>query len=105
MNNSLDLATDQIKKDIKQYPVLLYMKGTRFAPQCGFSSQVVQVLTSLGVAYETRDVLQDEFMRQAIKVFSDWPTIPQLYINGDFIGGCDIIMDMYADGTLAKQLS
>ena len=102
MSNPVALAKDQIKKDINQHTVVLYMKGTKFAPQCGFSAQVVQILNDLGIAYETRDVLQDDALRQGIKEFTDWPTVPQLYVNATFIGGCDIVMELYEAGELAQ---
>jgi monothiol glutaredoxin len=78
------------------------MKGTKFAPQCGFSAQVVQILNDLGISYETRDVLQDDALRQGIKEFTDWPTVPQLYVNATFIGGCDIVMELYETGELTQ---
>tara|TARA_Y100000389_G_scaffold144368_1_gene142725 strand:- start:15632 stop:15877 length:246 start_codon:yes stop_codon:yes gene_type:complete len=81
------------------------MKGTKFAPQCGFSAQVIQILNDLGTPYETRDVLQDDALRQGIKEFTDWPTVPQLYVNANFIGGCDIIMELYETGELKPLLS
>jgi monothiol glutaredoxin len=80
------------------------MKGTPIFPQCGFSSTVVQILTTLGVKFKSVDVLQDSEMRQGIKDFSEWPTIPQLYIDGDFVGGCDIITEMFENGELSKFL-
>lgn len=89
---------------IKEHPVILFMKGSRDFPQCGFSGQVVQILDHLGVNYDTINVLEDEEIRQGIKAFSNWPTIPQLYVNGEFIGGCDIIREMYADGELQSLL-
>ncbi len=92
----------EIEREIKANPVMLYMKGNKFAPQCGFSAQVIQILGMLNVPFETRDVLQDELLRQAIKEYSDWPTIPQLYINGEFIGGCDITTELYQSGELQK---
>ena len=88
----MDIETkkSEIKAEIAAIPVILYMKGTKAQPMCGFSSQVVQILNHLNVSFETRDVLSDDILRQAIKEYSDWPTIPQLYINGEFIAGCDI---------------
>ena len=83
--------------------VVLFMKGTPLFPQCGFSSRAVAILEHLGVAYESVDVLQDMEVRQGIKAFSEWPTIPQLYIRGEFVGGCDIMREMYQSGEL-KQL-
>ena len=83
---------------------MLYMKGDRQFPQCGFSAQVVRILDLLGVEYTTRNVLEDAALRQAIKEFSDWPTIPQLYVKGTFIGGADIVQQMYEEGELQKVL-
>ncbi len=94
---------DQIKKDINENDIVLFMKGTAEAPQCGFSSMVVQVLSHLGVTFKDINVLEDDDLRQGIKDFTDWPTIPQLYIKGEFVGGCDIIREMYEEGEL-KQL-
>lgn len=91
---------EKIKEDIEKHPVLLYMKGNRFMPQCGFSARVVHILNSLGIDYETRDVLEDPELRQGIKDFSNWPTLPQLYIQGKFIGGCDIVSQLYTSGEL-----
>ncbi len=84
--------------------VVLFMKGNRQAPQCGFSAQVVQILDSLVPEYTTVDVLADPEVRQGIKDFSNWPTIPQLYVRGEFVGGCDIITEMYQAGELQPQL-
>jgi len=80
------------------------MKGTPVAPRCGFSKRVVQILDSLGVKYGSRDVLQDDTIREGVKKFSEWPTIPQLFVNGEFIGGCDIINDMFKNGQLHDTL-
>ncbi len=91
---------DYIKKEVSESEVLLFMKGTPVFPQCGFSSTVVQILTQIGVKYKSIDVLSDNEIRQGIKEFSDWPTIPQLYIKGEFVGGCDIITEMYQSGEL-----
>ncbi|MBL42561.1 MAG: monothiol glutaredoxin, Grx4 family [Rhodospirillaceae bacterium] len=91
---------DYIKQEISDSEVLLFMKGTPVFPQCGFSSTVVQILTQVGVKYKSIDVLSDNEIRQGIKEFSDWPTIPQLYIKGEFVGGCDIITEMYQSGEL-----
>jgi len=90
----------RIAEDVKNNPVLLYMKGTPVFPQCGFSSVAVQILTHLGVTFEARDVLADPEVRQGIKDFSNWPTIPQLYVKGEFVGGCDILKEMYQSGEL-----
>lgn len=103
--NEIELAKEVIAKEVKAYPVILYMKGSKLMPQCGFSARVVQILNKLELSYETRDVLQDEALRQAIKEFSDWPTIPQLYINAEFIGGCDIVTELYESGELEKMTS
>ncbi len=94
---------DQIKKDINENDIVLFMKGTTEAPQCGFSSMVVQILAQLGVTFKDINVLESDDLRQGIKDFTDWPTIPQLYVKGEFIGGCDIIREMYEEGEL-KQL-
>ncbi|MGD9811489.1 MAG: Grx4 family monothiol glutaredoxin [Sphingobium sp.] len=85
--------------------VVLFMKGTPLFPQCGFSSRAIAILDHLGVQYETVDVLQDQEVRQGIKEFSDWPTIPQLYVKGEFVGGSDIMMEMYEAGELTQFLS
>ena len=87
---------------VKASPVVLFMKGTELFPQCGFSSRAVAILQHLGVSFETVDVLQDQAIRQGIKAFSDWPTIPQLYVDGEFVGGSDIMMEMYESGELAQ---
>lgn len=84
--------------------VLLFMKGTPLFPQCGFSNRAVSILNHLGVEFESVDVLQDQGIRQGIKAFSDWPTIPQLYVKGEFVGGSDIMMEMYESGELAQLL-
>ena len=86
-------------------PVLLFMKGSPLFPQCGFSSRAVAILNHLGVQFESVDVLQDQGVRQGIKAFSDWPTIPQLYVDGEFVGGSDIMMEMYESGELAQLLT
>lgn len=89
-----------IQHQIESNPVMLFMKGDRLFPQCGFSARVVQILTHMGVTYETENVLDSAELRQGIKEFSKWPTIPQLYIKGEFVGGCDIVMDMFQSGEL-----
>lgn len=98
-------AQAQIKKDVEGNPVMLYMKGTPQAPQCGFSAQVVRILDQYGIKYHSVDVLADHEVREGIKQFSNWPTIPQLYVNGKFIGGCDITMEMHRKGELAGVLN
>ncbi len=95
---------DKIKQQIADNKVILYMKGNAELPLCGFSSRAVQMLKSCGVAFATIDVLQDEEIRQAIKTYSNWPTIPQLYVNGEFIGGCDIMADMFEAGELQQLI-
>jgi monothiol glutaredoxin len=85
--------------------VMLFMKGTPLFPQCGFSSRAIAILDRLGVDYESVDVLQDMEIRQGIKQFSDWPTIPQLYVKGEFVGGSDIMMEMYESGELGELLA
>lgn len=85
--------------------VLLFMKGSPLFPQCGFSSRAVAILNHLNVPFESVDVLQDQGIRQGIKAFSDWPTIPQLYVKGEFVGGSDIMMEMYESGELAQLLA
>ena len=91
-----------IKDNNKKNDVLLYMKGDPTFPQCGFSSTVVQILKHIGVKFESIDVLQDEKIREGIKSFSNWPTIPQLYVKGEFVGGCDIIKEMFETGELKE---
>ena len=93
-------AADQIKADITDNAVVLYMKGNAQAPQCGFSSRVAGVLNFMGVEFKDVNVLADEEIRQGIKDFSEWPTIPQLYVKGEFVGGCDIITEMVLSGEL-----
>ena len=93
----------KIQSQINSSNIVLYMKGTKDMPQCGFSAKVVHILNSYGVDYETVDVLSDPDIRQGIKEFSNWPTIPQLYIKGEFVGGCDICVEMDAAGELKQQ--
>jgi monothiol glutaredoxin len=95
---------DRIKQDITDHPVVLFMKGTPVFPQCGFSAAVVQILTQMGVKFKGIDVLSDPAVRQGVKEFSSWPTIPQLYVKGEFVGGCDIIREMYETGELQDFL-
>ena len=94
-----------IKDTVTNTPVVLFMKGTALFPQCGFSSRAVAILDHLGVSFETVDVLQDPEIRQGIKEFSDWPTIPQLYVKGEFVGGSDIMMEMYESGELQQVVA
>lgn len=94
----------KIQSDIDTYPVLLYMKGNKDIPQCGFSAFVCGVLQKLNVTFEERNVLADNELREGIKRFSNWPTVPQLYVKGKFVGGCDIVKEMYSSGELQKIL-
>lgn len=96
---------ERIQKDIDENDIVLFMKGEAAFPQCGFSSLVVQVLSQLGVPFKDVNVLEDNEIRQGIKDFSDWPTIPQLYVKGEFIGGCDIVREMYESGELQALLN
>jgi monothiol glutaredoxin len=99
-----DDARSRIDSTVKGNDVVLFMKGTPLFPQCGFSSRAVAILEHLGVEYASVDVLQDQAVRQGIKEYSDWPTIPQLYVKGEFIGGSDIMMEMYENGELSQLL-
>lgn len=94
-----------IKARIDEAPVMLFMKGTPLFPQCGFSARVVQILKQVGVAFSSVNVLEDAEIREGIKAFSNWPTIPQLYVKGEFIGGCDIVTEMYQAGELQTLLT
>lgn len=93
-----------IAKTVAEYPVVLFMKGSPDQPRCGFSSQVVQILDQLGAEYVGVDVLQSQPLRDGIKTYSDWPTIPQLYVKGEFVGGCDIVKEMFETGELESFL-
>ena len=95
----------RIQELVDKNDVLLFMKGSPLFPQCGFSSRAVAILSHMGVQFESVDVLQDQGVRQGIKAFSDWPTIPQLYVKGEFVGGSDIMMEMYESGELAQLLA
>lgn len=99
-----DAVLADIKGKVDANPVMLFMKGTPQFPQCGFSSVVVQILDHLGVEYATENVLESDDLRQGVKEFSDWPTIPQLYVKGEFVGGCDIVRDMFEKGELRAML-
>jgi monothiol glutaredoxin len=98
-------VAERIRIDVMGNEVVLYMKGTPVFPQCGFSAQAVQILTMLGVNFKGIDVLADPSLRQGIKDYSNWPTVPQLYIKGEFIGGCDIMREMFQSGELQKVLT
>jgi monothiol glutaredoxin len=97
-------ATERIADLVKQNKIMVFMKGNKMMPQCGFSNQVVQILNILGVPYETMDVLADPDIRQGIKEYSNWPTIPQVYIDGEFVGGCDVMTEMYQKGELQQMV-
>ena len=97
-------TNQKIKEKVESNRVVLFMKGNRDFPQCGVSGRAVQILQALGAEFETSDVLMDDEIRQGIKDYSNWPTIPQLYVDGEFIGGSDIMMEMYQNGELKKKL-
>ena len=101
MNNQIK---DKIQKLIDSSPVMVFMKGTKLMPQCGFSNNVVQILNSLGVEFSTYDVLSDFEIREGIKQYSNWPTIPQVYLKGEFLGGSDILIEMYNSGELKEKI-
>ena len=95
---------DKIQKLIEANPLMVFMKGTKLMPQCGFSNNVVQILNSLGIDFCTFDVLSDYEIRQGIKEYSDWPTIPQVYLKGEILGGSDILIEMYNSGSLKEKI-
>ena len=95
---------ERIRQEVSGTPVVLFMKGTPVFPQCGFSAAIVQLLNHLGVSFKGVDVLSDPGLRQGIKEFTNWPTIPQLYVKGEFVGGCDIIREMFETGELVELL-
>jgi monothiol glutaredoxin len=97
-------VTDRIQKALADNRILIFMKGNRNFPQCGFSAATIEVFEQLGVPYETIDVLQDNEIREGIKRYSNWPTIPQVYINGKFVGGCDIIRELHENGELEPMV-
>ena len=99
-----DKTKTQIQDEIKSNDILLFMKGTPVFPQCGFSAAIVGVLSHLGLTFRSVNVLEDDAIREGIKTFTNWPTIPQLYVKGEFIGGCDIILDMHKTGELSEVL-
>lgn len=101
---TIEEMKEKIAADVKENPVVLFMKGNKEFPQCGFSARVVQILNEQGANFVTRDVLADPVLRDAIKQFSDWPTLPQLYIKGEFVGGCDIVTEMAQKNELAPLL-
>ncbi len=95
---------ERIKQQLKDNPILLYMKGTPDFPQCGFSGRVVEILNACGARYAYVNILEDPELREALKEYSNWPTYPQLYIKGELVGGCDIVMQLYQSGELQKML-
>jgi monothiol glutaredoxin len=97
-------VTEKIDKLLADNKIMVFMKGNRLQPQCGFSNQVVQILNILAVPYETMDVLADQDIRQGIKEYSNWPTIPQVYINGEFVGGSDVMTELYQKGELQQMV-
>jgi monothiol glutaredoxin len=99
-----NIVFERIKKEISDNDVVLYMKGTAVFPQCGFSAAVVQILSQMGVAFRDVNVLEDSDIRQGIKDYTNWPTIPQLYVKGEFVGGCDIVREMFISGELQDLL-
>ena len=100
-----DSVADRIKTDIESNDVMLYMKGTPMFPQCGFSARVVQILNHVGVPFQSANVLEDMELREGIKQFSHWPTVPQLYVKGEFVGGCDIVSEMFQAGELETLMA
>ncbi len=96
---------ERIQSEISATPVMLYMKGDAMFPQCGFSARVVQILSHLKVPFKTANVLEDAELREGIKAFSNWPTVPQLFVSGEFVGGCDIVTEMYQSGELETLLA
>src|SRR5260370_10662085 len=98
-------VSERIQADITEHPVFLYMKGNAMFPQCGFSARVVQILTHLGVPFQTANVLEDPELRDGIKAFSNWPTIPQLYVKGEFVAACTIVTEMFKSGAPSTYLT
>lgn len=96
---------ERIDNLVKENKILVFMKGNKLMPQCGFSNTVVQIFSTLGVPFETVDVLADNDIREGIKEYSSWPTIPQVYINGEFVGGCDILIELYQKEKLQEQVT
>ena len=99
-----NLIKEKIKQLIESNSIMVFMKGTKLMPQCGFSNNVVQILNSLGVEFNTFDVLSDFEIREGIKEYSEWPTIPQVYLKGEFLGGSDILIEMYNSGSLKEKI-
>ena len=105
MTTITDPVTERIESELQENDVVLFMKGTPVFPQCGFSAAVVQVLTHMGVKFKGINVLEDPGLRQGVKTYTNWPTIPQLYVKGEFVGGCDIIREMFQAGELQQMFS
>lgn len=99
------MSTERVDQIVKSHDVVLFMKGTRFFPQCGFSARAIGILQHLGAKFETVDVLSDPEIRESVKQYSNWPTVPQLYVRGEFVGGSDIMMEMLNSGELQKKLA
>lgn len=102
--NTVDIV-ERIKSELSEHPVLLFMKGTPDFPQCGFSATAVKALNAVGAKFDTVNIFEEPELREALKEYSNWPTYPQLYVNGELLGGCDIIVEMYKSGELQKVLS
>jgi monothiol glutaredoxin len=100
-----DTVFQRIQSEIEANPVMLYMKGNAMFPQCGFSARVVQILSHMQVPFQTANVLEDPELREGVKAFSNWPTIPQLYVKGELVGGCDIVTEMFQSGELETLLT
>nr|YP_009237482.1 hypothetical protein [Wildemania schizophylla]AKS28529.1 hypothetical protein [Wildemania schizophylla] len=100
----MDIEKKRIQQLLSDHKIVLFMKGSKTMPMCGFSNTAIQILNTLNVYYFTYDILEDENIRQAIKEYSSWPTIPQLYINQEFIGGCDIMLELFEKGELQAQI-
>ena len=104
MEEEIMSVADFIRSEVNSNEIVLFMKGTQAAPACGFSAQVVRILDHLGVAFKSHNIYESEELRQGIKDYSDWPTIPQLYVQGEFVGGCDIVTEMFQSGELQALL-
>ena len=105
MSTTANPVFARIQSEIDANPVMLFMKGNAMFPQCGFSARVVQILSHVGVPFHTANVLEDPELRDGVKQFSNWPTIPQLYVKGEFVGGCDIVTEMFQNGELQALLA
>lgn len=105
VGGGLDDVLKLIDKQVKEHPIMLYMKGTPSQPQCGFSGQVVKTLHAVGCEFSSVNILQYPAIREGVKQYSEWPTLPQLYVDGEFVGGCDIVTEMYKNGELKKLLT